>query len=54
MKKRVMDLLFVTIGSFITAIGFNTMFVDNNIASGVWWGFQLLSKRCLGLAPRSF
>ncbi len=42
MKKRGIDLLLVTIGSFITAIGFNTMFVDNHIASGVWLVLQLL------------
>ncbi|WP_173479963.1 YitT family protein, partial [Streptococcus equi] len=34
MKKRVIDLLLVTIGTFIAAIGFNTMFVNNHIASG--------------------
>ncbi|HEK9098213.1 YitT family protein [Streptococcus equi] len=54
MKKRVMDLLFVTIGSFITAIGFNTMFVDNNIASGGMVGISVVIKALFGISPSLF
>src|SRR3712207_296050 len=54
MKKRVMDLLFVTIGSFITAIGFNIMIVDNNIASGGMVGISVVIKALFGISPSLF
>nr|WP_231184546.1 YitT family protein [Streptococcus equi] len=49
-----MDLLFVTIGSFITAIVFNTMFVDNNIASGGMVGISVVIKALFGISPSLF
>ncbi|HFD4710873.1 TPA: YitT family protein [Streptococcus pyogenes] len=49
MKKRGIDLLLVTIGSFITAIGFNTMFVNNHIASGGMVGIAVVIKALLGM-----
>ncbi|VTS48213.1 membrane protein [Streptococcus dysgalactiae subsp. equisimilis] len=54
MKKRVIDLLLVTIGSFITAIGFNTMFVDNHIASGGMVGISVVMKALFGISPSLF
>lgn len=54
MKKRGIDLLLVTIGSFITAIGFNTMFVDNHIASGGMVGIAVVIKALFGISPSLF
>ena len=34
MKRRIIDILLVTIGSFIAAVGYNSLLVKNNIASG--------------------
>lgn len=34
MKRRIIDILLVTIGSFISAVGYNSLLVKNNIASG--------------------
>ena len=34
MKKKIQELALVTLGALISAIGFNTMFIENNIASG--------------------
>ncbi|KGR72511.1 YitT family protein [Streptococcus phocae subsp. phocae] len=52
--KKVKDILLVTIGSFITAIGFNTMFVDNNIASGGMVGISVVAKALFGISPSLF
>lgn len=54
MKKRGIDLLLVTIGSFITAIGFNTMFVNNHIASGGMVGIAVVIKALFGISPSLF
>ncbi|MFR3960001.1 MAG: YitT family protein [Streptococcus salivarius] len=34
MKRRIIDILLVTIGSFIASVGYNSLLVKNNIASG--------------------
>lgn len=34
MKRRIIDILLVTLGSFIAAVGYNSLLVKNNIASG--------------------
>lgn len=52
--KKVKDIVLVTIGSFITAIGFNTMFVDNNIASGGMVGISVVAKALFGISPSLF
>ncbi|MGT2933623.1 YitT family protein [Streptococcus catagoni] len=54
MKRRVMDFLYVTIGSIITAVGFNTMFVHNNIASGGMVGISVVIKELFGISPSLF
>lgn len=54
MKSRVKDVLYVTLGSFITAVGFNTMFVHNNIASGGMVGISVVIKELLGISPSLF
>ncbi|MBA2795526.1 membrane protein [Streptococcus porcinus] len=54
MEKKVRDILYVTLGSFITAIGFNTMFVHNNIASGGMVGISVVIKELLGISPSLF
>ena len=54
MKNRIIDILYVTLGSFITAIGFNTMFVHNNIASGGMVGISVVVKELFGISPSLF
>lgn len=54
MKDRVVAFLYVTIGSFITAIGFNTMLVHNNIASGGMVGISVVVKELFGISPSLF
>lgn len=54
MKKRLVDFGLVTIGSFIVAIGFNTMFLENNIASGGMGGLAVSFKEIFGWNPSTF
>lgn len=54
MKDKVVAFLNVTIGSFITAIGFNTMLVHNNIASGGMVGISVVMKQLFGISPSLF
>ena len=54
MKKRIKDFLFVTIGSFIAAIGYNSMLVGNNIASGGVSGLAVSLKKLVGWQPGDF
>lgn len=54
MKNKLKDYAFVTIGSFIAAIGFNTMFVENNIASGGVGGLAISLKALFGWNPSNF
>ncbi|MGT2926432.1 YitT family protein [Streptococcus cuniculipharyngis] len=51
MKNRLMDLLLVTLGSLIAAFGFNTMFLDNQIASGGMVGLAVVFNKLLGWSP---
>ncbi|KHD44593.1 YitT family protein [Streptococcus hongkongensis] len=54
MKSKIKDIVFVTIGTFITAIGFNTMFVDNHIAAGGMVGISVVMKVLFGISPSLF
>ncbi|MDY3025176.1 YitT family protein [Streptococcus pluranimalium] len=54
MTKRIVDFLFVTMGSLVSAIGFNTMFIDNNIASGGMIGIAVSFKELFGWSPSYF
>ena len=57
MKKKIIDLSLVTLGSFITAVGFNSMFLGNNIASGGVAGVAGLAvslQKLLGWNPGNF
>lgn len=54
MKRRIIDFSLVTLGSLIAAIGFNTMFVDNNIASGGMVGIAVSLKEIFGWNPSTF
>lgn len=54
MKKRLIDFFLVTLGSFISAIGFNTMFLENNIASGGMVGLSVSFQELFGWSPSTF
>lgn len=54
MKQKLIDFILVTVGSFIASIGFNTMFVDNHIASGGMIGISVSLKTLFGLNPSIF
>lgn len=54
MTNRLKDMVFVTVGTFITAIGFNTMFVDNHIAAGGMVGIAVVMKVLFGISPSLF
>ena len=54
MKQRLIDFSLVTLGSLIAAVGFNAMFVDNNIASGGMVGIAISLKALLGWNPSTF
>lgn len=54
MQQRIKDFLLVTIGSLISAIGFNTMFVENNIASGGVGGLGISLNALLGWNTSNF
>ena len=54
MKKRLKDLSLVTIGALIGAIGFNTMFLENNIASGGVGGLAISMNALFGWEPSTF
>lgn len=54
MKIRMMDIFYVTLGSFITAIGFNTLFLENNIASGGMGGLAVSFNALFGWNPSTF
>ena len=54
MKKRMKDFLLVTVGSFIAAIGYNSMLVGNNIASGGVSGLAVSMKQLFGWKPGDF
>lgn len=54
MKHKVKDFLLVTVGSLIGAVGFNTMFVNNNIVSGGIGGLAVSFKALFGWDPAYF
>lgn len=54
MKKRLKDLFLVTLGALISAIGFNTMFLENNIASGGVGGLAISMNALFGWEPSTF
>lgn len=54
MKNKIKDFCFVTLGSFIASIGYNTMFVENRIASGGVGGLAISLKELLDWNPSSF
>lgn len=54
MKKRVKDMCFVTLGAFIATIGFNTMFVENHIASGGVGGLAVSFQALFDWNPSTF
>ena len=54
MKKRLKDLFLVTLGALISAIGFNTMFLENNIASGGVGGLAISKNALFGWEPSTF
>ena len=54
MKKRLKDLCLVTLGALIGAIGFNTMFLENNIASGGVGGLAINMNALFGWEPSTF
>ncbi|TWT11084.1 YitT family protein [Streptococcus sp. sy004] len=54
MKQTLKNLVLVTLGSFIAASGFNTMFLDNHIASGGMIGLSVVFKQLFGLSPSVF
>ncbi|MGT2742594.1 YitT family protein [Streptococcus plurextorum] len=54
MKKRFIDFLLVTSGAFIAAIGFNTMFLANKIASGGMVGLSVSFQELFNWNPSTF
>lgn len=54
MKKRIIDFILVTIGSFIAAAGFNAMFLENNIAAGGMVGLSVSFQELFGWNPSTF
>ncbi|MGT2911983.1 YitT family protein [Streptococcus cameli] len=52
--EKIKDLFLVTIGSLISAIGFNTMLLENNIASGGVGGLAISLKELFGWEPSIF
>lgn len=54
MKKKLIDFGLVTIGSFIAAVGFNSFFLENHIASGGVVGIAISLKALLGWNPGYF
>lgn len=54
MKKKWKDLGLVSLGSFISAVGFNTMFLENRIASGGVGGLAISLNALFGWEPGTF
>lgn len=51
MKDRIKDVVYVTVGSFVMAIGFNSFFLGNNIVSGGVGGLAIALNTLLGWNP---
>lgn len=54
MKRKLLDIALVTLGSVVMSVGFNTMFVDNHIASGGMIGLSVSFQQLFGWAPSNF
>lgn len=54
MKRRIIDILLVTIGSFISAVGYNSLLVKNNIASGGVGGLAISLNALFGQNNANF
>lgn len=54
MKKKLKDLFLVTIGALITALAFNTMLLENEIASGGVGGLAISMYTLFGWKPSTF
>lgn len=54
MKKRLIDYGLVTLGSFIAAIGFNSLFLANHIASGGVVGLAVSLQKLFGWNTGNF
>ncbi|BBA93620.1 YitT family protein [Streptococcus ruminantium] len=54
MKERIKDFTYVTLGSIVMAIGFNSFFLGNNIVSGGVGGLAIALNALLGWNPSDF
>ena len=54
MKRRIIDILLVTIGSFIAAVGYNSLLVKNHIASGGVGGLAISLNALFGWNNANF
>lgn len=54
MKKKLIDFGLVTVGAFIAAIGFNSFFLENHIASGGVVGLAVSLKALFGWNTGNF
>ncbi|MGT2712402.1 YitT family protein [Streptococcus oriscaviae] len=54
MNQKLKDVVLVTLGSFIMAVGFNTMFLENKIASGGMGGLAISLHALFGWDPADF
>lgn len=54
MKRKLIDFTLVSLGSFIAAVGFNSIFLENHIASGGVVGVAVSLRELLGWNPGNF
>lgn len=54
MKERIKDFIYVTLGSVVMAIGFNSFFLENNIVSGGVGGLAIALNALFGWNPADF
>ena len=54
MKRRIIDILLVTLGSFIAAVSYNSLLVKNNIASGGVGGLAISLNALFGWNNANF
>lgn len=54
MKAKLKELSLVTLGALVSALGFNTMFIGNNIASGGVGGLAISLHAIFGWDPATF
>ncbi|MDR0921412.1 MAG: YitT family protein [Lactobacillales bacterium] len=53
-KHRILDVIFVTVGSLIAAVGFNTLFMPNHIVAGGMSGLAVAMHKLTGMSPDIF